>query len=97
LDVQAKLTIKAKTGFKVNEQYSHKIKLAPAPDGLEYPNMTVKEGGRLEDKQTFTLPVPFKARRAGTYTLTGTAHFSVCNETQCLIEKREISATVTVK
>jgi hypothetical protein len=89
--------IKAKAGNKVNDQYNHKLKLK-APDGIELPKPELKKAdGVFDDKQTFTFTVPVKALRAGTFNVSGEAKFSVCNETQCLIEKREVSATVTAK
>jgi hypothetical protein len=43
------------------------------------------------------LRIPVVAQSSGKATVTGTLHFSVCNEDRCLVEKRELSLNLEVK
>lgn len=89
------ITIKAKSGFKVNENYPHKVKLDAPPDGVELPKQKLKKAdGKFEDKKTFRFSGKVKATSAGKKQLTGLVKTSVCNESQCLIKKEKISIAV---
>jgi len=90
--VQAVLT--AKGEYKCNENYPYKVKLAAAPDGVTYPDTTAR--GVAKGKERTTVTVPFTASSAGDKTISGTFFFSVCNESTCKIDKRQLSVTVTV-
>lgn len=91
------VTLKAKAGFKVNEKYPIKLSL-DANDALELPKSELKrEDGKEVDKQTFTFNVALKAKSAGKHALKGKIKLSVCNESQCLIDKKDIVASVVAK
>ena len=91
------ITIKAKSGFKVNESYPHKVKLDDPPSGVTVDKQNLKKAdGTFEDKQTFSFKGKVKATSAGKRTLTGLVKTSVCNESQCLIKKEKISISVDV-
>lgn len=97
-ETQVIVTIKAAEGYKVNEKYPHKLKLGDAPAGLEFPKPVLKkDDGTFDGKKSFTFKVPVKATRAGTFSLEGKLKFSVCNDSQCLVEKKELKAKVTAK
>lgn len=89
------ITIKAKSGFKVNEDYPHKVKLDDPPSGVTLDkDQLKKKDGTFEDKQTFSFKGKVKATSAGKKKLTGLVKTSVCNESQCLIKKEKIAITV---
>ena len=97
-DATVEVTVKAKAGHKVNEQYPHKLKVEDVPDGLVVPNTLLKKAdGKLVDKTTFVFTLPVKATRAGTFVLAAKLKTSVCNDQQCLIKKESITATITAK
>ncbi len=89
------ITIKAKSGFKVNKDYPHKVKLDDPPSGVTLDKQKLKKkDGSFEDKQTFSFKGKVKATSAGKKTVTGLVKTSVCNESQCLIKKEKISISV---
>ena len=92
------VTVTAKNGYKINEKYPHKIKLAAAADGLELPQPTLKKkDAKIDGKKKLTFRVPVKATRAGTFEVSGKIKLSVCNEKSCLIDKKKLSAKLTAK
>lgn len=92
--VQLVVTLTAKNGFKVNDEYPVKFRLNPT-QGLTLTKDTVgKEDGQLE-KTKIQIPVELKADQAGSYQVTGKFSFSVCTDDRCLIEKRDLSAALT--
>jgi hypothetical protein len=89
------ITIEAKKGFKVNQNYPHKVKLDSPPDGVELPKSKLKKkDGKFEGKSKFSFTGKVKATAAGKKTLTGLVKTSVCNDSQCLIKKEKISINV---
>jgi hypothetical protein len=96
-DATVSVTLKAKTGFKVNEKYPISLKLEPN-EAIDAPKTDLKRAdGEEIDKQTFAFKVALKPKRAGKHDVKGRIKLSVCNESQCLIDKRDIVATVTAK
>jgi hypothetical protein len=85
----------AKAPYHCNAEYPHKFKLAAAPAGLSYPEATVK--GMQVTAERSVLRIPVVAQSAGKSTVSGTLHFSVCNDDRCLVEKRELSLNLEVK
>jgi hypothetical protein len=85
----------AKAPYHCNADYPHKFKLAAAPAGLAYPEATVK--GMQVTAERSVLRIPVVAQSSGKSTVSGTLHFSVCNEDRCLVEKRELSLNLEVK
>jgi hypothetical protein len=97
-ETQVTVTIRAKEGYKVNDKYPFKLKLADAPSGIELPKPVLKKGdGSFDGKNAFTFKVPVKATRAGSFDVKGNLKFSVCNDQSCLIEKKDVKAKVTAK
>jgi hypothetical protein len=85
----------AKAPYHCNADYPHKFKLGAAPAGLAYPEATVK--GMQVTAERSVLRIPVVAQSAGKSTVSGTLHFSVCNDDRCLVEKRELSLNLEVK
>ena len=86
------ITIEAASGYKCNESYPHKARKLEADEGAELPSTTVK--GKVEGKKV-VIAVPVKAAKAGTYKVRGQVKFSVCNDSQCVIKKAPLDATLT--
>ncbi len=86
------VTVTATSGYHSNEQYPHKIKGLSGDDGVSL-GATKVDGAVQGGKIVFSVPVTPKT--AGAHKVTGEARFSVCSDTQCVIKKVPISATVT--
>lgn len=88
------VTLSAKNGFKVNEEYP--VKFRPvAGAGLAFAKETVgKEDGQVE-KSKVVLPIEVKLSQPGKLEVSGKLSFSVCTDDRCLIEKRDLGVTIT--
>ena len=84
----------AKPGYHCNEKYPYKLVLDPAPAGVSYPATTVK--GISYGPSRSTLSVPFVPEKAGSYTLSGVFHLSVCTEDTCKLAKQALSVQIAV-
>jgi hypothetical protein len=91
------VTVTAKQGYKVNDQYPHKLKLKHAPAGLEYLKPVMKASDAEIAKSKLTFRVPVKATKAGTFAIKGKLKLSVCNDQSCLIKKEVLSAAMKAK
>jgi hypothetical protein len=88
----AVVVLSAKDPYKCNEKYPYKLVLDAPAGGVSYPQQTVR-GISIGQKQS-TMSVPFSAGQAGSATVAGLFHFSVCTADKCLIEKQRVSVTV---
>jgi hypothetical protein len=86
-----------KGGYHTNAQYPYKFKLDPAPEGVTFPKpVLARADGAFEEKKG-TFKVPFTAAKAGTVTISGTLHLSVCSDANCFIDKVALEVPVDVK
>jgi len=92
----AEIVISAKPPFHANDKYPYKFKLNEAP-GLKFANLVVDKDAVKVEKTTATLSVPFTPESAGKHTVSGKLFFSVCNEDQCLVEKRDLALDIESK
>lgn len=92
----AEIVISAKPPFHANDKYPYKFKLNEAP-GLKFANLVVDKDAVKVEKTTATLSVPFTPESAGKHTISGKLFFSVCNEDQCLVEKRDLALDIDTK
>jgi hypothetical protein len=93
-----KITLVAKGDRHINKDYPHKFTAtSPAPEGVTYPKpVLTKADGSFDEKQgSFVLP--FTAAKAGKVKVGGTFRFSVCSDSQCLMEKVDLAVDVDVK
>ncbi len=81
--------------YHCNETYPYKVKLGAAPAGISY-GQDVVRGASVTEKRA-SIRVPFTATAAGDARISGKFHFSVCTKEQCVIDSREVSATVKVE
>jgi hypothetical protein len=95
---QVIVTVKARSGFHINDKYPHKVKLDDPPDGLTLPVREMgKENAQLDGEQALTYTIPATPTKAGEYKLTGVVKLSVCSEEQCKIAKEQLDARVTAQ
>jgi hypothetical protein len=87
--------LEAKSGYKVNQEYPIKFVAESGPSLLSLePGTLRKEQGTLFEKKA-ELRGRSQAKAAGPARLLGRLSFSVCTAERCLIEKRDLGATVT--
>jgi hypothetical protein len=51
---------------------------------------------RVDGKRA-SMPIPFSAASAGSFTIAGTLSFSTCTEDKCLIDKAHLAVMVDVR
>jgi hypothetical protein len=81
--------------YHVNQEYPYKFKMGTAPAGVSYPEAIVRAVNRTEKRATMS--IPFTPDAAGTHTISGECSLSVCTESNCVIEKAQLSVTVKVE
>src|SRR6478752_4482206 len=92
----AEIVITAKPPFHANDKYPYKFKLNEAP-GLKFANLVVDKDAVKVEKTRATLTVPLTPESAGKHTVSGKLFFSVCNDDQCLVEKRDLALVIDSK
>ena len=92
----AEIVIVAKPPFHANDKYPYKFKLNETA-GLKFANLVVEKDAVKVEKTRATLAVPFTPEAAGKHTVSGKLFFSVCNEDQCLVEKRDLALNIDAK
>jgi len=92
----AEIVISAKPPFHANDKYPYKFKLNEAP-GLKYANLVVDKDAVKVEKTRATLTVGLTPEGAGKHTVSGKLFFSVCNDDQCLVEKRDLTLNIDAK
>ncbi|HEY3255163.1 MAG TPA: hypothetical protein VGJ91_14485 [Polyangiaceae bacterium] len=92
----AEIVISAKPPFHANDKYPYKFKLNEAP-GLKFANLVVDKDAVKVEKTRATLSVALTPESAGKHTVSGKLFFSVCNEDQCLVEKRDLALDINAK
>jgi hypothetical protein len=92
----AEIVISAKPPFHANDKYPYKFKLNQAP-GLKFANLVVDKDAVKVEKMRATLSVALTPESAGKHTVSGKLFFSVCNDDQCLVEKRDLALDIEAK
>lgn len=91
------VTLLPKGAYHINTQFPMKFKTAEPADGVSYSKAVLKREDGTFDEKKGSFKVPFTAAKAGKAKVGGTLHFSVCSESQCVIDKKEIEVAVDVK
>jgi hypothetical protein len=81
--------------YHVNQEYPYKFKMGTAPAGVTYPEAIVRAVNRTEKKATMS--IPFTPSAAGSTTISGELSLSVCTDSNCVIEKAQLSVTAKVE
>lgn len=92
----AEIVINAKPPFHANDKYPYKFKLNETP-GVKYANLVVDKDAVKVEKTRATVSVPLTPESAGKHTVSGKLFFSVCNDDQCLVEKRDLALEIDAK
>ena len=84
-------------GYKMNKDFPSRLKLAPS-EGVTVNKPVLNKGDADLSEAMLRFKVPFVASAAGTTDMSGTADFSVCNESSCKLYRGEqISWKVAVQ
>lgn len=81
--------------YHCNEAYPYKVKLGAAPAGISFSADVVR--GATVSASRASIRVPFTATAVGDAKISGKFYFSVCTSDQCVIDSREVAATVKVE
>ena len=81
--------------FHCNEKYPYKVKLGTPPPGVTYPQEIARDASVSATRTS--VRVPFTPASPGDARISGKFSFSVCKADQCVIDSREVAATVKVE
>jgi hypothetical protein len=84
-----------KGDYHCNETYPYKLKLGAAPAGISFAQDMVR--GASVSAGRASLRVPFTPTAVGDARISGKFYFSVCTADQCVIDSRDVAATVKVE
>ncbi|HYQ45661.1 MAG TPA: hypothetical protein VER11_26995 [Polyangiaceae bacterium] len=90
------IVVNAKPPFHANDKYPYKFKINETP-GIKYANLIVDKDAVKVEKTRATVSVPLTPESAGKHTVSGKLFFSVCNDDQCLVEKRDLALAIDAK
>jgi hypothetical protein len=83
--------------FHCNQEYPYKFVASTGSPGVTYPKPTVRGDGLSVSTTRAAMRIPFVPQNAGEAKVGGTFHFSVCTDSQCVVEKRDVFVTVKVQ
>ncbi len=64
---------------------------------MKFANLVVDKDAVKVEKTRATLAVGLTPESAGKHTVSGKLFFSVCNDDQCLVEKRDLALEIDAK
>lgn len=92
-----KVSLTAKAGFHINDQYPYRFKASPPAAGVSYPKPVLERAdGKFEEKAA-VFDLPFVAAHPGQFAVGGVLNLSVCNATSCIVQKAPLDVTITVQ
>jgi hypothetical protein len=93
--VQVSLT--AKAGFHINDQYPYRFNTSPPAPGVSYPKPVLERADGQFAEKSAVFSLPFVADHAGQFTVGGVLKLSVCSPTSCIVEKAPLAVFVSVQ
>lgn len=105
------LTLRAKGGYHLNDQYPFRFKVADPPaENISYPKAVLQRAdfafaeenkGNPQNPEhkpdTAKVQIPFLASKSGRVTVAGTFLLSVCSDANCIMDKVPLELAVDVK
>lgn len=91
------VSLTAKAGFHINEQYPYRFKTSSPSEGISYPKPVLERADGHFEEKTALFNLPFVASHSGKFTLGGVLNLSVCSPTSCIVQKAPLDVTVTVQ
>lgn len=90
------VTLRAGSGYKVNPEYPHKLRLKEA-SGLTFAQRVVDASSANVSKDAATFPIAVEATAPGAHKVAGQLAFSVCTPEKCLMERRELEVDTVAR
>jgi hypothetical protein len=91
-----RVSLTAKGGFHINDQYPYRFRALSPVDGVSYPRPVLERSdGQFEEKSA-VFQLPFVASHSGQFSVGGVLSLSVCSPTSCIVQKAPVAVTVTV-
>lgn len=94
---QVEAVVVPKGEFHCNNDYPYKFVTSAGSSGVTYPKATVRSDGLSVSPTRAVMRIPFVPANSGDAKVGGTFHFSVCSDSQCVVEKRDVFVTVKVQ
>ncbi|MEO8181685.1 MAG: hypothetical protein ABI895_22860 [Deltaproteobacteria bacterium] len=92
-----KVSLTAKAGFHINDQYPYRFNTSPPVPGVSYPKPVLERAdGQFEEKAA-VFHLPFVASHTGQFTVGGVLKLSVCSPASCIVQKAPLAISVTVQ
>lgn len=91
------VSVKAKGGFHLNQEYPHKLKVAEVPAGVRLEKTDLSRGDASLDEGSLTFTLAATPEKAGRYSLAATLKTSVCDEKQCILKSEKLTLRVVAK
>lgn len=91
------VSVRAKGGFHLNQEYPHKLTLDDVPAGLRVPKTGLTRSDAELGERTLTFKLEATPEKAGRHDLKATLKTSVCDESQCILKSEKLSLRVVGK
>ncbi len=91
-----RVSLTAKAGFHINEQYPYRFRASPPAEGVSYPKPVLERADGQFEEKTAVFQLPFVASHAGKFSVGGVLNLSVCSPTSCVVQKAPLAVTVSV-
>jgi len=92
-----KVSLTAKAGFHINDQYPYRFNTSPPAPGVSYPKPVLERADGQFEATAAVFQLPFVASRAGQFAVGGVLKLSVCSPTSCIVQKAPLAVSVTVQ
>ena len=92
-----KVSLTAKAGFHINDQYPYRFNASPPAPGISYPKPVLDRADGQFEAKAAVFNLPFVANHAGQFPIGGVLKLSVCSPTSCIVQKAPLAVSVTVQ
>jgi hypothetical protein len=96
-EVAMTVTVKAKGGYHVNQEFPHHLTLGELPAGLKIEKKDLKRGDAELSERALAFKVSATPEKKGRYTIPATLKTSVCDDKECMVKKEKLSIVVVAK
>jgi len=81
-------------GYHINTEYPFSLTLADPPAGMTFPQAVIEAGDTVSEGQ-LAVPIALTATQAGTFRVTGSIQFGICESDRCLSRAMPVVVEVT--
>ncbi len=91
------VSVKAKGGFHLNQDYPHKLKLEDVPAGVRVEKTELRRADAELDERQLTFKLVATPEKAGRHTIHAVLKTSVCDDKQCILKSEKLTLHVVAK